>query len=75
LKKLDELFEKAKINEQVDELEQRFRESVEKGTNNEIQILIQQSQKLFKKVTKFMKCAEKKAAPSPIGMASQIHPD
>jgi ribonuclease HI len=65
LHKLEELFDMAKINEQVDELEIQLIESTKAGETVLTQKAITKTKILFKTVTDFMICAEKKAGPLP----------
>ena len=65
LQKLEELMEISRIGKKVDELEKKyFGYETGPGTSSREEI-IQQTKDLFKKVTEFMRCAEKWAGPKP----------
>ena len=65
IKKLEELFDNSKINEQVDEIERKFGEYSKDKRKDELDNLIERTKTLFVKVTEFMICAERGAGPLP----------
>ena len=65
LKKLEELMEHDKIFKKVDMLERKFLEYIKDNKKHVKEELIEKTKGLFKQVTEFMQCAEKKAGPIP----------
>ena len=65
LKKLEELMEGSKIFKKVDKLEQQFIQNAKGKPGPSKDDIINETKVLFKKVTEFMICAEKRAGPIP----------
>ena len=65
LLKLEELMEKSKIFQQIDELEEEYEEYAENKDNETRERIIKATKTLFEKVTEFMKRAERWAGPVP----------
>ena len=65
LKKLEELMEKSNIFNQIDDLETKIIKHKDDKDKEIMNKLVTKTKTLFKKVTEFMICAEKKAGPQP----------
>ena len=65
LKKLEELIGKARISQEVEKLENMFKDERENKDDIKKEVLIGRTKLLFQKVTEFMLCAERKSGPSP----------